>query len=295
MHIQQIAIGESFNPSAVTEVFSYDEDDNEHLMFTLNPKRIPLESRMLNIFIDRTTYKVKAIKIVVDGSLVEGYNSIDAIGITDSKVPIRAQINISPDVRTDIIPERLSDKINSEYKDLRPLISPDGKTLFFSRRNHPENIGGIEDKEDIWYSKLDTLTGEWMEARNLGADLNNKGPNYINSIAEDGNTLLLLLGNEYLGGDKMIAGASVSEQKGNGWTKPEGLDIMNDYNFSPKANYFLTFDRKRIIMSVERDDSYGERDLYMTEMMENGRWKEPINIGPDVNTASEAFWTIFGC
>ena len=64
--------------------------------------------------------------------------------------------------------ERLSPAVNSEVSEFRPLISPDGKTLFFSRSNHPGNVGGKEDDEDIWYSELDETTGEWKEARNIG-------------------------------------------------------------------------------------------------------------------------------
>ncbi|MDN5204003.1 OmpA family protein [Fulvivirgaceae bacterium BMA10] len=287
MHIEQIAVGESFNPSAIKDVYAYDAEDNEHLMFTLSPSAKPIKGRMLTIYFDRTDFEVHAIKLVFDGAAVDGYFSIDAIGISDSKVPIEAKINISDELQEGIIPEPLSEKINSSYKELRPLISPDETKLFFSRRNHPDNVGGIEDDEDIWYSELDTITGEWKEAINLGRPLNNEGPNFVSAITPDGKSVLLVLGNQYRKNGKMAAGVSVSNIEGNGWSKPESLEIVNDYNFSPKANYFMANNRKVLIMSVERDDSYGDRDLYVSFLRDDGKWSEPLNLGSDVNTAGE--------
>ena len=57
--------------------------------------------------------------------------------------------------------ERLPSFINSSFKEVGPLVSPDGKTLFFSRQNHPENTGGVLDFEDIWYSTRNEITGNW--------------------------------------------------------------------------------------------------------------------------------------
>jgi OOP family OmpA-OmpF porin len=87
--------------------------------------------------------------------------------------------------------------VNSIYNELKPLVTPDGKTLLFSRQYHPGNTGGEEDPEDIWFAQWDESKGEWMEAENMGAPLNTMGPNYISSITPDGNTVIITLGNRY--------------------------------------------------------------------------------------------------
>ena len=142
MPIEQIAIGESFNPSTVKAVYAYDVDDKEYLIFDMIPEAKPVIGRMLTIFIDKTPYDVSAIKVLFDGKAIQGYFSIDAIGISGSKLPMKANVNLAEDIQEGIVPERLNDSVNSPYKELRPLISPDGKELFFSRRNHPDNVGG---------------------------------------------------------------------------------------------------------------------------------------------------------
>ena len=287
MPVEQIAIGESYNPSTVKEVYVYDTDDKEYLVFTLTPESKPMNSRMLTIFIDKTPYNVSAVKVVFDGKTIEGYFSIDAIGISGSKVPVEAKINVAEDIQEGIIPEKLNDSINSPYKELRPLISPDGKELYFSRRNHPDNIAGTSDEEDIWVSRLDTVTGEWTKAVNLSRPLNNKHPNFVSAITPDGNSVMLVLGNKYNENGKMSAGVSISTRIEDGWSEPKNFEIENDYNYSPKANYFMANNRKVLILAVERDDSYGDRDLYVSFLKEDSTWSEPVSMGPVINSAAE--------
>ena len=287
--IRQIAIAESHNPSAIYRVFAYDQAGKEYLINTLNPMAIPLKGRMLNIFMETTPYKVAAVKIEFDGGAVPDYYSIDAVAISDSNYPIIADIPTMQLLASGILIEVLDNNVNSEYKELNPLLSPDGKTLYFSRQNHPQNIGGVKDKEDIWYSELDSA-GRWQLAQNLGA-LNNEGPNFINTIkavTPDGKSaIMVLLGNKYLDNGKMLAGVSISSNVGGVWSKPVALNIINDYNYAEKANYFLADNRKTLLMSVERDDSQGDRDLYVTFMNADSSWSEPVNLGDVVNSAGE--------
>jgi outer membrane protein OmpA-like peptidoglycan-associated protein len=289
MMIQQIAVGESYNPGSISKVFVYDRSGNETEVYTFNSRPIGEEGRLLNIFINPTSFEVVALRVELDGRAVPGYNSIDAIGVSDSEVPINVEnlIRVAENLGEDLQAEKLSPAVNSETSEFRPLISPDGKTLFFSRSNHPGNVGGKEDDEDIWYSELNETTGEWQEARNIGPVLNNKGPNYISSITPDGNSILLLLGNEYLPNGKMKAGLSVSRKTETGWSKPEALAVENLYNYSEKANFYMANNRKTLLMSIEREDSHGDRDLYASFAKPDGAWSEPVNLGSVVNTASE--------
>jgi OmpA-OmpF porin, OOP family len=287
--IRQIAIAESHNPSAIFRVLVYDEAGREHVVNTLNPQSVPLKGRMLNLFMEQTPYKVAAIKIEFDGGALPDYFGIDAVAITDSAYPIIADIPTLQMLASGIVIEALDKNVNSEYNELNPLLSPDGKTLYFSRKNHPGNIGGINDKEDIWYSELDS-SGHWSLAKNMGEKFNNTSPNFINaiqSVTPDGRTAVMLLGNKYEAGGKALAGISLSSNVGGTWSPPVALKIKNDYNFNEKANYFLTNNRKTLIMSVERDDSQGDRDLYVSFMQDDSVWTEPLNLGDAVNTASE--------
>ncbi len=286
--IQQVAIAEVNNPGSIEKIYAIEPNGTRHLINEFIPRAIPIEGRLFRLFIDETPYQVQGLRVEFDGSIKDDYMGIDAIAISDSKDPITVDINISEDINNDYIPLALDSNINTTFNELKPIITPDGKTLFFSRQNYPENVGGYNDDEDIWMSSRDTITGEWTKAVNVGAPLNNKGPNFVNSVSSDGNTMLLLLGNAYYSKRKMTQGVSMSTKDENGeWGKPQNLKIDNDYNLSEKANYFLTSDKEAIVMSVERDDSYGDRDLYVSFKKNNGTWSKPINLGEVVNSADE--------
>jgi OmpA-OmpF porin, OOP family len=287
--IRQIAIAESHNPSAIFRVLAYDEAGREYVINTFNPMAVPLKGRILNVFMDPTPYKVAAVKIEFDGAAVPDYYGIDAVAISDSNYPIIADISTMQLLASGILIETLDKNVNSEYDELNPLLSPDGKTLYFSRKNHPGNVGGVKDAEDIWYSELDA-TGHWQLAQNMGSKFNNAGPNFINtiqSVTPDGKSAIMVLGNKYLPNGKMLAGVSISSNVNGDWSKPVALNITNDYNYSEKSNYFLTDNRQTLLMSVEREDSYGDRDLYVTFIKSDSSWTEPLNLGDVVNTAGE--------
>lgn len=289
IEVRQIAIAESHNPSALYRILAYDVSGKEYEISTLNPMSIPLKGRMLNVFVEKTTYKVAAIRLEFDGAAVPDYFGIDAVAISDSNYPIIADIPKPSLLASGIIIEQLDENVNSEHNEMNPLLSPDGKTLYFSRQNHPENAGGVNDREDIWYSELDS-TGRWQLAKNMGPEFNNAYPNFINAISSvtpDGKSVVMLLGNKYLDNGKMLAGVSVSSNVGGQWTTPQPLNIVNDYNFNEKANYFLTNNRRVLLMSVEREDSNGDRDLYVSFLQSDSSWTEPLNLGNVVNTAAE--------
>jgi outer membrane protein OmpA-like peptidoglycan-associated protein len=289
MSIKQIAIAESFNPSALYRILVYDEAGREYELSTFNPMGIPMKGRMMNFFLEPTAYKVAAVRLEFDGAAVPDYFAIDAVAISDSNYPIVAFIPTPELLASGIVTEVLDKNVNSDVNELNPILSPDGKTLYFSRSNHPDNKGGTKDKEDIWYSELGA-DGKWQLAKNM-SQFNNDYPNFINTISTvtpDGKSVIMILGNKYLeDGKKMQAGVSISSNVGGGWTKPVAMNIKNDYNFHEKANYFLANNRKTLLMSVQREDSRGDRDLYVSFMQDDSVWTEPLSLGSVLNTAGE--------
>lgn len=288
IEIQQIAIAESYSPGALYKVYLYDQSGKEYLVHTFNPMAVPLQGRMLNVFVEKTAYKVAAVKLEFDGNAVSDYFALDAVAISDSHIPIIANIDLPELLSKGLVVEKLDANVNSDFSEYNPLLSPDGKTLYFSRKNHPENAGGASDKEDIWYSELGS-DGKWTLAKNIGTQFNNNQPNFVNTVSStpDGKAVILLLGNKYLDKGKMVAGVSISTNQGGSWSDPKPLEIEDDYNYNEKANYFLTNTQKALLMSVEREDTQGGRDLYVSFEKEEGKWSKPLNLGQIINTVGE--------
>lgn len=286
MPIIQIAIGETYNPGAIKEVYTYDENGKEYLVYTGQPGPIEEKYRMLRIMIDPTPYNVTAIKVVIDGKSVDGFTAIDCIGVSNGDTPIEAKINLIANINTKLLVDRLNEKVNSTSRENKPMLTKDRKSLYFSRRGHPDNVGGEDDLEDIWISDLDEKTKDWGEAQNVGEPLNNTDPNFISSFLQ-GKEELIILGNEYLDGGMRYGISSSLRTSDSTWSKPENLRIFNDLNEHENVNFWLTPDSEILIISEEGRDTEGYRDLYVCFLQKNGLWTEPLHMGSVINTAGE--------
>ncbi len=287
MRIQQIAIAESFNPGAITKVLIYSTDEQEVQVYNKSASTANVKSRMLNIFLPGPSdFYVKEIAVYMNPEAVTGWNMIDAIGISDCKDSIKAEIDLIPDVVFNTKPENMGTGINTIYDEIAPMISPDGKILFFDRKNHPENVGGFKDIDDIWVSEIDN-NGKWKIAKNIGKPLNNKSDNFVQSITPDGNSLLL--GNAYNKDGTISEGVSFTYKILNGWAFPEKQLIVGFFNLNKHANYFLSNDGKALLMAIEQKDSYGKLDLYVSFMKGKNRWSKPKNLGPTINTTQNDY------
>ncbi|WP_268122757.1 OmpA family protein [Roseivirga pacifica] len=290
MPIVQIAVGESYNPGAIAKIFAYDEDDNEHLVFEQKPGPIREQWRMLNIYIDKTDYNVASLKLVFDGTAIDGFSEIDCIGVSNSTDKITAGINLMPNINTKLEVFRLNDLVNSEAREIKPLVTKDKRTLYFSRRGHPDNMGGLDDLEDIWYSDFDSSTTDWGMATNIGEPLNNADPNFISAFLQEDQEYIIL-GNEYTPKGvvgTMNYGISKSIRIGeNQWTYPQNMRIYNDLNVHESVNYWLTPDEEVLIISEEGRGTEGLRDLYVSFLQKDGLWTEPVHMGAVINTAGE--------
>lgn len=178
----------------------------------------------------------------------------------------------------------LNTSINSGFEDLKPRLTPCGNRLYFSRSFHPGNTNGEYDAEDIWFADFDKKTNTWSEPARMTGTLNNAGPNYVNNVSVTGDTIIL--GNQYGKKGKMKAGLSYSVNVNGTWSDPQPINIQNDYNMSEHSNSFVSLQAGVIIRSVERTESLGGRDLYVS-FWNGSEASEPVNMGAVINTQFE--------
>jgi len=176
----------------------------------------------------------------------------------------------------------LSSSINSRYHELAPVFTPDGRTLFFCREGHPDNVGYAEQKDDqdIWMSTLNSK-GYWSAPVRLKADFNSKEYDFPLGVSPDGKTLYV--NNIYEKG-RVKDGISYSRFVDGKWASPKPLKIKNFYNRAAVSNYYMALDGKSLLINVERRDTVGGLDLYVSFPEKNGSWSEPQNLGPLVNS-----------
>ena len=164
------------------------------------------------------------------------------------------------------IPVSLGSGVNSTAGELSPVISADGKTLYFVRDSHEKNLA----KQDVWFSRLDEK-GKWLEASHPLAPINSGISSCIFNITPDGNQLLVR--GAYNKGDFESAGISIiSKDKYGAWKNPEKMDIPNYAELAAMGKYngaFLCNDGKTLLMYFTDDLNEGKGDIYVSHLQED--------------------------
>jgi outer membrane protein OmpA-like peptidoglycan-associated protein/Tol biopolymer transport system component len=280
--VKQVAIFENFGAGSITRVDALDENNRLTLL-----KEFPVGYAQANGQLTRvrlafpTTFKVKSIKITFNSMRVPGYSQIDAIAISDVDTPIEDRIKLEVDPNAYLVKENLGTAINSKFNEICPVVSPDGKKLFFTRWKHPDNLGANKN-QDIWVSNLNDKQ-QWDKATLFPAPINNDENNAVCGISPNGKTMLL--NNVYGKDGQMEKGVSLSFLLRTGeWSFPKPIRIQNFKNKSEYSEYTLAPNGKVLLMTTETKDSFGGKDIYVSFLKADDTWTEPKNIGSVVNT-----------
>lgn len=169
----------------------------------------------------------------------------------------------------------ITSNINSQFDEQGPLISADGKYLFFTIAHNEHNIGGIKDKGDIWYSVWQDSV--WSLPFHGGAVINNEGWNGIIGFDERGG---MYLHHHY---EDNKQGISIANKKEDYWEKPVNVGVPYFMNKSNYQSGSISPDGRVMLLSLESYGTIGAEDIYV--LFKNGnRWTEPKSVGSVINT-----------
>jgi outer membrane protein OmpA-like peptidoglycan-associated protein len=194
----------------------------------------------------------------------------------------RGKINLTQESYTDMVLENMGPKINSKANEDVPVISADGKTLYFIVKGDSTNPDKIFHKDKIWYSNQKP-DGSWDERAMLPAPLNNNGNNSVVSVSSDNNTLILK-GKYNQDGSSNGNGLSRTSKTLDGWEIPQEIFIPDFYNNDHISSRCMSTSGKILIFSLERDEGYGDKDLYVCFRQPDGSWSRLKNMGNILNT-----------
>jgi outer membrane protein OmpA-like peptidoglycan-associated protein len=198
------------------------------------------------------------------------------VAIDDLEINYATRINLPAQVKV-VEKENLGLAVNSPYNEIDPIITMDGKKLFFNRRETPDNTGGITDEGDIWFSQLNS-DNTWGKAVNIGAPVNSASANNLLAVSQDNNTLYLAKKTDI----------DLYQNTETGWVRVDPLGLLHNN----ESHYFvatLAASGKAILFAAKNKQSLyyrdvDERDLFVSLKDENGKWGTPINLGAVINT-----------
>ncbi len=171
--------------------------------------------------------------------------------------------------------------INSPTGEYMPSISADGKTLIFTRLVQSPNR---RKQEDFYYSEK-TDQG-WSVAKPVKGLLNTSDNEGAQTLTSDGFALFFTACNrrEGMGSCDLY----LSTNSNNGWTKPINLGApINTGKWESQPS--VSSDGKTIYFASNRPGGYGGKDLWKSEYQGGGKWSEPENLGPEINTDMDEF------
>jgi outer membrane protein OmpA-like peptidoglycan-associated protein len=181
-----------------------------------------------------------------------------------------------------VLPANTLQLVNSSLDEQSPVISPDGKTLYYTIANHPKNIGGKKDPGDIWFSRW--TVDQWSAPVHAGTLLNDRAYNAVAGISARGDQLFLHGHYDPTGNNvARTQGISISINSGNGWSRPANIQIPYFQNKSGMPGGTVTEDGTMFVFSAETYGTHGVDDLYACTLVK-GKWSEPKNLGPVINT-----------
>lgn len=280
--IKQVAIFENYGAGSITRVDALDENNKIFLLKEFSQGYAQSSGQITRIRLPNpTNFKVKSIKISMNSLRVQGFSQLDAVAVSDADIPIEDKIKLESDPNAYLVKENLGTGINSKFNEICPVVSPDGKRLYFTRWKHPDNLGAMKN-QDIWVAQLGDKN-KWEKATLFPAPINNEENNAVCGISPNGKTMLL--NNVYGKDGQMEKGVSLSFKLRTGdWSFPKPIRIQNFKNKSEYSEYTLAPNGKVLLMTTEMKDSYGGKDIYVSFLKSDDTWTEPRNIGPVVNT-----------
>jgi len=173
------------------------------------------------------------------------------------------------------IPYGISESINTSYDEINPIFSPDEKTVYFSRTDHPENHYGTFRSQDIWYAELQS-DGTWSDPQRIDAPFNKNRFNAIYSVTNDDQ--FLVSGVYKKNGAYKKRGLSLVSKTADGWSMPTRLKIpkINQGDKGLVSIVYLSKEGDEILLSYARAwQRSSMQKLRYSYTKDNGKWKSP--------------------
>ncbi|HAF31000.1 MAG TPA: hypothetical protein DCG75_18335 [Bacteroidales bacterium] len=170
-------------------------------------------------------------------------------------------------IPTSVIESNLGKNINSEFNNIKPLVSEDEETIVY--------VSELRFYDGIFSSKK--RDGRWLPARNISLDFNSENPIMPVYLTKDGNTLYLVRN------DNDDYNLYTSRFNDGLWGALEKLN--NNINTSAaEVHTCISNDGLTLYFTSNRKGGFGGFDIYKSTIDSEGNWGAPENLGATINS-----------
>lgn len=182
----------------------------------------------------------------------------------------------------------LGQNINTEGSEYSPVFPTNNEFMLYTYKG-TKSVGGKQlannkkdEKglyfEDVYISYIDK-NGHFSPGIPVD-ELNTNSHESVSYVSQDGNKIYLY---------KNLTGSGdifFSKKLPNGkWSKPEPVKGICSSNW--EGSCYFSPDENTFYFSSDRPGGLGGRDIWKSELLDNGKFSKPVNIGPSINTASD--------
>jgi len=176
----------------------------------------------------------------------------------------------------------LGENVNSDWDEYHPTLTGNSKEMLFTVRRPSDEFtvcGHCQKEEDI-YSSLQE-NGIWQPRTKLRKPINTGNSEGAQCISSDANYMFFTICSNEFG----YGGCDIywSKREGEGWGEPKncGGKVNTKYWESQPS---ISADGKTIYFTSNRPGGLGGMDIWKTEMLSEGVFLEPVNLGEVINT-----------
>jgi outer membrane protein OmpA-like peptidoglycan-associated protein len=169
----------------------------------------------------------------------------------------------------------MSKAINTKMNEGAPSISADGQWFYFTACQRPDGQGRC----DIY--KTQKIGQRWLKPINLGPPVNTSAWESQPAVSADGRTLYFTADRK---GGKGGMDIWVSHLQNDAtWTVPKNLgDTINTEG--KEMSPFIHPDGRTLYFTSDTHIGFGDQDIFLSRMDDNGHWSNPKNLGYPINT-----------
>jgi outer membrane protein OmpA-like peptidoglycan-associated protein/tetratricopeptide (TPR) repeat protein len=197
-------------------------------------------------------------------------------------------------------PVNLGENINTEYDEYWPTLTADEQTLIITRlipknlgqnsitksgnitgnKNVPPDFNTVQ--EDFYISVKEN--DFWSKAINAGQPLNTMGNEGAQTILVDGRIMFFTACNRKGGMGR--CDIYISYKENGKWSEAANIGAPVNSEFW-EAQPSISPDGKTLFFVSNRDGGIGQKDIWMSTIMADGRWSKPFNLGENINSVGQ--------
>jgi hypothetical protein len=217
-----------------------------------------------------------------------------------SYIAILFSINILSGLKAQVFYKADRISVNSSFSDMAPVIYRNG-IIFSSNRKSDVVLVTVDQSGNymfnLYYSE-NKVSKSFTSPSLFAGELTTRYNQSSATISRDGKTLYYTATRNAAGavgdvvlGDTLKNGIFISTWGNKQWMPPKEFPYNSDDFNVGYPN--ISDDGKRLYFASEDPSGYGSFDLYYSDFSD-GKWSEPVNLGPTINTSeSEVFPFIF--